>query len=66
MTEDAYAWPGVSQGSFRYPGQWNQQIVYDFTSGNEGWYVHGVFVNGRIPLPPVTLPPSTQPTTQKN
>jgi len=42
----------------------NQEIVYDFTPGAEGWSVKGHFVNGPIPLPPVVLPPSTQPVPQ--
>jgi hypothetical protein len=42
----------------------NQRIVYDFTPGAEGWSTQGYFVNGPIPLPPVTLAPSTQPVPQ--
>ena len=64
--KESEVWPGVWRGRFTYRGKWNEQIVYDFTPGNEGWYVRGVFVNGRIPLPPVKLPPLTQPTTQSH
>jgi hypothetical protein len=31
-------------------------ITYDFSPGQEGWYVSGPFAGGRIPVPPVNNP----------
>jgi hypothetical protein len=42
-------------------GPGNQQLVYDFTPGHEGWHVYGVFMSGPITLPPVTLEATTKP-----
>jgi len=65
LTEEV-GWTSVWQGGFSHRSKWNQYIVYNFNHENEGWYVHGVFASGRIPLPPVKLGPATRPTTQKN
>jgi hypothetical protein len=57
--------PGVHRlnrdGQYEYWGpnrpMFKHTIVYDFTPGHEGWSVHGLFANGIIPLPPVTVEP---------
>ena len=51
----------VESGDFGLLVQHNELISYDFTSGAEGWSVRGPFVNGPIPLPPVTLGPGANP-----
>jgi hypothetical protein len=41
-------------GEFNYYStQFNHVIVYRFSSADEGWYVRGAYVDGRIPLPSV-------------
>jgi hypothetical protein len=50
----------IQSGRFLNFANFNHMITYDFTPGNEGWSVTGPFANGRIPLPPVTLPPGSQ------
>jgi hypothetical protein len=39
----------------------HQVISYDFTPGAEKWEVHGSYADGVIPLPPVTIGPTTEP-----
>jgi hypothetical protein len=59
----------VWNGKFEYWTSFNHRIEYTFGPGDEGWRVEGVFVTGRIPLPPVTAGPSsraaTHPATQR-
>lgn len=57
-----------SWGQFIGPNHWyvdyevmGQTIMYQFSSDSEGWSVMGRYVNGPIPLPRVTIGPSTEP-----
>ncbi len=49
----------AANGNYQYWGPGNvlfkHTIEYDFTPGHEGWSVHGPYVNGPLPVPPVTL-----------
>jgi hypothetical protein len=57
-----------------YPTIWKRELLeytklghticYGFAAYDEGWWVRGPFVVGRIPLPPVSIPPLAQPTSQ--
>ena len=49
----------VRDGRFEYWTRFNHRITYSFGPGDEGWGVEGVYTSGRIPLPPVTVGPST-------
>jgi hypothetical protein len=51
----------VSDGEFRWSSEYKHRVRYDFNPATEGWIVEGVFTSGRIPLPPVTISPTTQP-----
>ena len=51
-------------GALKHWGRWNHHVTYDFTPGQEGFYVSGPFMNGRLPMPPVKIEPSTNPTTR--
>jgi hypothetical protein len=51
----------IENGQFIMWGEFEHAITYDFTPGIEGWTVTGAFTKGRIPLPPVTIGPATQP-----
>ena len=42
-------------------GIYNHHIEYDFTSGHEGWRVHGAFANGPVPVPSVNIESTSQP-----
>jgi hypothetical protein len=65
--------PGVHRlnrdGGYEYwgPGEvmFKHTIIYDFTSGHEGWAVEGPYANGPIPVPQVTLEPATEPAPRK-
>jgi hypothetical protein len=50
-----------NSGKYYCFGKYGQLITYDFTPGSEGWSVEGSLTSGRIPLPPVTIGPATQP-----
>ena len=54
----------ISNGNFQYWSKFNHRIEYDFTPGNEGWYVNGAFVKGPIPVMKAPVGPSTSPSTQ--
>jgi hypothetical protein len=45
----------IDYGVYDYRDDLHHTIRYDFTPGHEGWSVEGKWVNGPIPLPPVTL-----------
>jgi hypothetical protein len=53
---------GIHQNQYYHATEFGF-IRYDFSPGDEGWYVDGPFARGRIPVPPVTLspPPATHP-----
>jgi len=51
-------------GTYWMFGGRDESIIYDFKSGQEGWSVSGPYVNGRIPLPIVTIGPASQPSLQ--
>lgn len=54
----------VFNGEAWYNGRFNHAITYRFTPGPEAWSVTGVFVNGPLPLPPVTIGSSNRPSTR--
>jgi hypothetical protein len=54
----------LNGGTFTRYVELDQMIEYDFTPGHEHWTVKGPFVNGIIPVPPVTLDAQTQPATK--
>lgn len=56
----------VLNGEFTQLADDNEMISYDFEPSSEGWYVSGPFAKGRIPLPPVTLAPTTGPVPAKD
>jgi hypothetical protein len=46
----------LRDGEFNYwTATFNHEIVYKFAPAEEGWYVRGEFVSGRIPLAPVVV-----------
>jgi hypothetical protein len=53
----------IENGQFRDwdNQQLNHEIHYNFIHGSEEWEVTGYFVNGPIPVPPVTIGPATLP-----
>jgi len=53
----------VHDGQFMFFSK-GERIFYEFTGSGEDWFVEGGFLNGPIPVPPVTISPSTRPATQ--
>ena len=60
LPEDRNVRARVQNGEFECWTMFNHVIEYRFTPGDEGWYVRGVYTNGRIPYPPVTVGPATR------
>lgn len=46
--------------------EFGHRLIYRFGPADEGWWVAGPFVRGRIPLPPVDAAPSTRRATREN
>ncbi|HEX4124971.1 MAG TPA: hypothetical protein VHY37_09625 [Tepidisphaeraceae bacterium] len=64
IPKDAWIPGSIDQGHFSSIGEYNHAINYDFTPASEHWEVSGPLVSGRIPLPPVTIGPTTAPWVQ--
>jgi hypothetical protein len=51
----------ISKGHFFTFSKWEEAIEYDIAPGGERWIVSGGYVHGTIPVPPVTIDPTTRP-----
>lgn len=56
-------WGDLDTREYHYWARDHHFIVYNLTGPDQHWSVTGPFTSGRIPLPSITLPPSTRPTT---
>jgi hypothetical protein len=56
-------WGILDARGYHHWAAYNHEIVYNLTGTDQHWAVVGPYASGRIPLPGVTLPSTTQPTT---
>lgn len=61
--QDHRYWGDVYSGEYRHLSKYNHFVIYNLTGPDQHWSVRGPYTFGRIPLPGITLPPSTRPTT---